>query len=327
MAQLATSNDPGLSLNGSDAALPLMVSPALAGEAIGSRQIPLVKLAADHLSEHGAILFRDFSVEGVEAFRAFARGFGHELLSYDFGSTPRTRISSGVYTSTEYPAHQTIPLHNEQSYSLQWPMKIWFYCATPAARGGATPIADSRRIYSMVPEPIRQRWAARKLMYVRNYGNGLDLAWEDVFGTSDRHVVDKYCREHGIVCEWKSDGELRTRQVVQAVAQHPGTREWVWFNQAHLFHVSGLPSETREALLEIVDVEDLPRNVYYGDGAPLEESALDEIRGVLDSNRVAFEWQRGDILLLDNMLVAHARAPFEGQRRVIVAMAQSHAEA
>jgi alpha-ketoglutarate-dependent taurine dioxygenase len=101
----------------------------------------------------------------------------------------------------------------------------------------------------------------------------------------------------------------------------------VWFNQAHLFHVSGLSSELRDVLRDLVEPEDLPRNVYYGDGRPLEDDLLDEVRGVLDEVRVAFPWQADDILMLDNMLVAHARAPFEGPRKIVVAMAEPHHEA
>jgi alpha-ketoglutarate-dependent taurine dioxygenase len=161
-------------------------------------------------------------------------------------------------------------------------------------------------------------------MYVRNFGAGLDVPWPQVFGTEDRTRVESYCREQGIDCEWKPDGELRTRQICQVVAQHPRTREIVWFNQAHLFHVSALADEVREALLEIVSPDELPRNVHYADGAELEASVLDEVRGTLDAVRCTFPWQSGDILMLDNMLVAHARNPFSGPRKVVVAMAEPH---
>jgi alpha-ketoglutarate-dependent taurine dioxygenase len=35
-----------------------------------------------------------------------------------------------------------------------------------------------------------------------------------------------------------------------------------------------------------------------------------------------FPWQTGDVVLLDNMLVLHARNSFTGARRVLTAMAR-----
>ncbi|KUJ00091.1 TauD/TfdA family dioxygenase [Vibrio sp. MEBiC08052] len=280
------------------------------------------RIVADNLHRHGGILFRGFDILGETEFQEFARSFGFPLLNYEFGSTPRTDLGEGVYTTTEYPAHQVIPLHNEQAYTLNWPMKIWFHCIQPAETEGETPIADSREVYRRIPTRIRERFEEKKLMYVRNYGNGLDLPWEKVFATSDPKQVEAFCRAHQIDFTWKGDGELRTRQVCQSVARHPVTQEMVWFNQAHLFHVSNLEAHIRETLLSIVEEEDLPRNVYYGDGSPIEDGILDEIRGVLDECMVKFPWQQGDVLMLDNMLVAHARSRFTGPRKVVVAMAE-----
>lgn len=306
-------------------ALPWVVMPNDPGEHWSRLASDLHACVAARLPVDGGVLFRGLGVKSAEDFRAFAASFGHALLSYDFGSTPRSQVTGGVYTSTEYPAHQSIPLHNEQAYSRQWPMKIWFYCEVAAPAGGETPIADSREIYRRVPAGIRERLVRRGLCYVRNYGAGLDVPWAQVFGTDDRADVEAYCRRHDISWEWKADGELRTRQVCQVVAPHPATGDWVWFNQAHLFHVSALAPEVREVLLDVVGSEqELPRNVYYADGAPLEESLLDEVRGVLDSCKVEFPWLAGDVLMLDNMLAAHARNPFSGPRRVVVAMAEAH---
>lgn len=307
-------------------ALPLLVTPTAAGVHWSDAAAEIRACVDQQLLSAGGLLFRGFGVRDVEDFRTLAASFGHPLLSYDFGSTPRSNVTQGVYTSTEYPAHQSIPLHNEQAYSRQWPMKIWFYCATAAEIGGETPIADSRDVYRRVPARIRDRWVERGLCYVRNYGAGLDVPWPQVFGTEDRSEVEAYCRQHDIAWEWKDDGELRTRQVCQVVAQHPRTQQWVWFNQAHLFHVSALEPEVREVLLDVVgSEEELPRNVYYGDGSPLEDSLLDEVRGALAASKIEFPWYSGDVLMLDNMLAAHARNPFQGKRKVVVAMAEAHA--
>lgn len=306
------------------AALPLVVEPDACGCDPHQALAQVQACVHEHLERVGAILFRGFDFSGADSFHRFAAGFGDHLLNYEFGSTPRSSLGKGVYTSTEYPAHQRIALHNEQSYTRRWPMRIWFHCPLPASEGGETPIADSRLIYNLVDPAIRRRFNERGLMYVRNSGNGLDVPWQQVFGTEDRQQVQAYCQAHDIACEWRDDGELRTRQVCQATAVHPATGEAVWFNQAHLFHVSALEPQVRQTLLELVEPPDLPRNVYYGDGSEIEDSVLDEIRGVLDSQTVAFAWRQDDVLMLDNMLVAHARAPFKGPRKVVVAMARDH---
>ncbi len=305
--------------------LPLVVSGE--GEPI-LEALPQLRGAAEtHITGSGGLLFRGFAVPDPAGFRAFARGFGHPLLSYDFGSTPRSRVVEGVYSSTEYPAHQHIPLHNEQAYSRDWPMKIWFHCAVASPTGGETPIADSRRVHAHVPPRIRQRLLERGLQYVRNFGNGLDVPWQQTFGTTEPAVVEAYCRAHAIAFEWKADGELRTRQIAQVVARHPETSELVWFNQAHLFHLSALEPAVREALCDAVEPEDLPRNVTYADGGEIEDDLLDEIRGVYRALEVTFAWQPGDVLMLDNMLTAHGRRPFTGPRQITVAMAEPHVAA
>ncbi len=108
----------------------------------------------------------------------------------------------------------------------------------------------------------------------------------------------------------------------QAVATHPQTGERVWFNQAHLFHVSTLPPDIRQALVSVLGEENLPRQAYYGDGSPIAAADLDAIRAAYWQETVVFPWQQGDILLLDNMLTAHGRRPFAGSRQVVVGIAE-----
>jgi alpha-ketoglutarate-dependent taurine dioxygenase len=299
----------------------LVATPARSGKILDHLD-DVHRLAGLCLYDQGAILFRGFDKARIAEFHDVAASFGPGLLPYEFGSTPRTRIQEGVYSSTEYPAHQWIPQHNEQAYTLRWPMKIWFYCDIAAPEGGETPVTNSREVYRRIDPAIRARFAQKKLMYVRNYGNGLDVPWEQVFQTSERADVEAFCRAQQITWEWLDDGGLRTRQVCQSEARHPATGEMVWFNQAHLFHISGLEPDVRESLLAVVDEADLPRNVYYGDGTPIEDGILDDIRGLYRELTLCCRWQEGDVLLLDNMLTAHGRAPFTGPRRVLVAMAE-----
>ncbi len=138
------------------------------------------------------------------------------------------------------------------------------------------------------------------------------MPWEKVFNTENRSQVETYCERAQIKWEWKADGGLRTRQLCQGMETHPRTGDTVWFNQAHLFHISNLQPDVRETLVDVLGIEEIPRNVYFADGRPIPDSLLEDIRGVLAEQAVIFPWQAGDVLMLDNMLVAHARTPFKG---------------
>src|SRR6266540_6687003 len=100
------------------------------------------------LRSSGGILFRGFTIRTAPEFEQFMTLLAGDLIDYSYRSTPRTQVSGKIYTSTEYPAHQTIPLHNEMSYSRQWPMIIGLFCVEPPAKDGETPIADSRKVYA-----------------------------------------------------------------------------------------------------------------------------------------------------------------------------------
>jgi hypothetical protein len=306
-----------------DATLPLVVRPTTERVNLVAWASRNRELIEEKLLQAGALLFRGFDVRTARQFEQFIESLSADLLEYSYRSTPRSHVSGRIYTSTEYPADQTIPLHNEMSYSANWPMRLWFFCAVRAERGGETPIADSRQIFNRVAPEVRENFARSGVMYVRNYGAGLDLSWQNVFQTSDRLEVEAFCRRSSIDFEWKGDGRLRTRQVCQATATHPRTREQVWFNQAHLFHVSSLETTVRETLLALAGEEDLPRNAYYGDGTPIEPSVLDEIREIYRREAVVFPWHEGDVLMLDNMLAAHGRRPFSGLRKIFVGMAET----
>ena len=152
-----------------------------------------------------------------------------------------------------------------------------------------------------------------------------DLDWPTVFQTTSRAVVEEYCRCAGIEFEWRPGDRLGTRQVRPATITHPVTGEDVWFNQAHLFHVSSLEKTLREDLLMTMAEEDLTRNAYYGDGSAIAEDTLEEVRRVYRQCAVTFLWQPGDVLLVDNLLIAHGRMPYKGPRKILVAMAEKHA--
>lgn len=305
----------------SHSSLPLVITANVEGLSLVNWAKTQKELIDKKLIQHGGILFRNFRVNDIPEFAEFIKTIAGDLLEYSYRSTPRTQVSGNIYTSTEYPATQSIPLHNEMSYSQNYPAKIAFYCLQKAQQGGETPIADSRKVFQSISNQTKDLFIQKKVMYVRNYGNNLDLTWQNVFQTTEKIEVENYCHRAGIDFEWKDKDCLQTRQICPAVVEHPQTGEAVWFNQAHLFHISNLDFNVRESLFKNYKESELPRSVYYGDGSAIEAAVLAEIRDVYQQESIIFPWQEGDILLLDNILAAHGRKPFIGSRKVVVGMA------
>jgi alpha-ketoglutarate-dependent taurine dioxygenase len=307
-------------LNGN--VLPLVVTAAVQGIDLADWIQTNEKTVRAYLRTHGGVLFQGFSVNTTEYFQRVVNAYSPQLMEYTERSTPRTKVNGNVYTSTEYPADQSIPLHNENSYSHVWPEKIWFLCMQAAESGGETPVADSRQILKVLDPQIVHRFTEKQVMYVRNFREGLGLSWQEAFQTSEPSTVERYCQKSGIQFEWVSSGHLRTRQVRPAVIQHPETGESVWFNQAHLFHFSSLDEKLRRSMLALYREEDLPRTAYYGDGAEIEPEALTAIHNAYQQASVVFPWKAGDLLLLDNILTAHGRRPYAGARKIVVMMSE-----
>lgn len=308
----------------SDQSLPLLIQPALDGVDLNAWAETNRAWIETELGRHGGILFRGFHVPDVATFEQFIDAVSGGALRYQERSSPRSQVSGNIYTSTDHPASESIFLHNEQSYNLTFPLKILFYCVTAAQEGGETPIASSRRMYQRIPHHVRQKFADKGYMYVRNFGSGFGLTWQEAFQTEDKAAVEAYCQANDIEFEWREGDRLRTRQVRQAVIRHPQTGDMVWFNHATFFHVSTLRLEVQQMLAQVFSEEELPNNTYYGDGSPIEPDVLDTLRQLYAAETVAFPWQKGDILLLDNVLTAHGRSPFVGPRKIVVGMADPY---
>lgn len=274
------------------------------------------------LLKHGAVLLSGCGVDSVDRFQRLTELVTPDLLDYLERAAPRNEVGAKVFTSTEYPADQVIPMHHEMSYSHNWPVKLWFYCAQAAKEGGCTPLTNDRQVLEAIDPDIREEFVAKKIMYVRNFGEGVDMPWQVAFQTEDRAEVEAYCAKARMTCEWREGDRLRTRAVRQVLATHPKTGDTVWFNHAHLFHISNMGEKVRAALLEEFALDELPRNAFFGDGTPIETEKLDHIREVYQRLSLRFPWKTGDVLLVDNFLSSHGRDPFVGPRKVLVTMAE-----
>lgn len=266
---------------------------------------------------HAAVLFRGFEIDAVDCFESLALKICDEI--YDENGE-HVMVSANVAVPVFYPPNKKLLWHNENSYNHLWPTRIIFGCAEPPSSGGETPIVDSRRVFERVPSEIREAWVSKGLVYQRNYGDSLGLDWQTVFRTTSRQRVEEHCRQNQMEFLWKSGDRLRTRCIRPAVIRHPVTGEVSWFNQGQHWHTSCLDPETREGLESHFAAEDLPRSLLFGDGSPIPGEHLAVILEIYRELEVSFPWQRGDVVVVDNILAAHGRNPFAGERKILVSM-------
>ncbi|MET7643280.1 TauD/TfdA family dioxygenase [Streptomyces sp. NPDC005426] len=278
----------------------------------------------DRLTRHGAVLLRGFST-GPDQLRGVddaVRAFSGPPLEYAEQSSPRTALQGNIYTSTDYPPDEEIFLHNENSYQASWPGVLFFTCVEPPLTQGATPLADIGEIYRSIDPAVRTEFEERGWMVVRNYRPRFGVDWRVSFGTEDREEIARLCESRALRWSWEDGDVLRTEGVRRAVHQHPVTGESVWFNHITFFHNSTLPPDVREGLLALFGDAGLPTNSYYGDGGTIPDEVIAHLRDCYRKASRRFDWERGDVLLVDNMRAAHGREPFTGPRKIAVAMAE-----
>ncbi|MEP7054475.1 MAG: TauD/TfdA family dioxygenase [Actinomycetota bacterium] len=311
-------------LEGSDR-LPLVVRPARPGVDLADWAANNYEQVQSLIHEHGVLMFRGFDLRTAEAFERAAGALAGEGLYGDYGDLPREVQGEKIFGSTPYPADQMIFFHNESSHMAHWPMRIFFYSQIAAETGGATPLVDCRESYRTLDPEVRDAFETNGLLYTRNFAAGIDVPWQSFFGTDDQALVEAKCTEAGTGFEWLKGGDqLRISQRCDAVHTHPVTGDKVFFNQVLLHHPAALPPETRSALLSLLDVDDLPRNCYYGDGSVIPDEVIAHVFDVYGRIGVHERWNAGEMMMIDNMLACHGRDPFTGSRKILVGMAQMH---
>ena len=268
------------------------------------------------LAAHGALVFRGFGVREPGMLQDVVGAAGEPpYLSTEHN---RTSLAANVFTPIPYSSRERLLWHNEDAFRPEWPSHLWFACARPADQGGETTVADSRAAMASLGDTGR-RLAREGVMYVRRFGEGLGQSWQNVFQTSDRAEVEARCRAQGIAASW-DNGRLVTRTVLPATRRHPVTGEECWIAQLLHFHPAALPEQARSSLTALYGEEGLPRDCRHAEGSPIADSAVLALIAGYEATERACRWQSGDVLLVDNILAAHGRRPYSGERALLVAM-------
>jgi alpha-ketoglutarate-dependent taurine dioxygenase len=246
----------------------------------------------------GAVHFRGFAVD-VESFGRFTERFTAEFVVN--GSLTREPVSEDGKTQTVNTGHEFLPLHSEMAYSPFRPDLLWFYCQTPARKGGETMLCDGAEAWAGLDQKTQAQFLADKVKYIFR---GIPLRFAGQFvgqELSAASVAEKLRGIPGVRYHLHGDSKFDLEYVVLAVARpkHHGA-------PAFANSILGVESE----------------HVTFDSGAPISRELRLGLFEVMANAAVLVKWQAGDVLMIDNRRVLHGRTPFakDDRRRILIRM-------
>jgi alpha-ketoglutarate-dependent taurine dioxygenase len=272
------------------------------------------------VTEHGCVLVRGLGLGEAAETGAVFRQLTAGLMTEKEAFATRQAYPGGLYSSSKWPPNQQMCMHHELSYALEFPGLMLFACLQAPSSGGATAVADSTEVLSALPTGLIERFERGGWVLTRTYNEDFGASVEEAFGTGDRAAVEAYCRANAIEFEWQPDGVLRTRQRRSAVVRHPLTGQRCWFNQVAFLNEGTIDPEVREYLVDVYGEDGLPFNTRFGNGDPIGEDVIQLLNETYEVRTSREPWQAGDLMLVDNIRMAHSREPFSGTREVLVGM-------
>lgn len=263
--------------------------------------------------EHSAILIRTGADLSPTVARSLARALlpaGEEFVT---GEHPELDDTEGVYRPTMFAPDEKLLWHHENSFNIEWPRYIAFVCQRPAQAGGETPIVDGRLIFDSVQAAAIEQFSKQGIVYERLCDGRAGRSWKQLFRTDDAATAARLAEINEEALVVAGDNAVIRAKRPAFLKVRNGTS---WFNQLLHWHPRALPTEIRDH----VKKKTIPayRHCTFGDGSEIPEELVDELIEIHAALEFAIEWRKGDILLLDNEVIAHGRNPFRGRRDHLV---------
>ncbi|OAA64117.1 Taurine catabolism dioxygenase TauD/TfdA [Akanthomyces lecanii RCEF 1005] len=291
------------------------------------------------LAKHGALLFRDLPIRDATEFSRFAHAFGyapHEIIGI---VVDRPLLAPNVAPANEAPKEVQIYNHNESPQVPHAPEYIFFYSHKAPERGGETPISSSLELFhrarAEIPEFVEQLAAKgilSKVTYKTTKQNAGGSTMRQAFGKEVQDGDDeatarkkieaqilRYGRGEHTTWEWIDfdDGKgLRLTHRLPVIRTQPGTNLPTLFTGLAAYYKNLVNSRDESGSGRKNVAEQL-----FGDGTPIPEKFLAHLVKITEEIRVLHKWQRGDVLVFDNIIAQHGREPWTGEQsdRVVLA--------
>lgn len=272
--------------------------------------------AVDAVRLHGAVLIKNTGLRSVESLHEALPmlGFGPDRQFREGGRTSASVyekwVAPGLRRMDHYPAHLTLLPNNEVQYRKVSPRWVLFFAQTPLELF----LHDAREVEARLPNALVTRLDQHGLSIETGFlseahpakAKNYFQSWQERFGTVDplealtraQSETDEYdaawflddqtlMTRVTLPARWSADGPLRfPRIAMDGPAAHNGYRRFP-----------------------------------LGNGELLSAEENDAIRSAYLQTRQRVSMAPGDVVLFDNTRFGHSRAPYTGERGMLVAMA------
>lgn len=252
----------------------------------------------DLFKAHGALLFRGFQTD-LDSFRRFAQQFCAVSTFND--SRGRLVLDTTHNVQSVNRGVAPFPLHPELSREPWKPDACFFGCLNPPRTGGATTICDGVAIVRALPPDVRRAFEGRRLLYAQpaipeelEYWLGAVEPTDAQLAAPPPDCPYSFRRAPGMI----------VRAFTRPALHHPMFSSDPAFGNFLLFarYLQGNPN------FPLLD-----------DGSPVPERLVQAVKTVSDTLTAPIEWQRGDLLMLDNSRFMHGRTAVLDQEERLIA--------
>mmetsp|Transcript_1833 Transcript_1833/g.5511 ORF Transcript_1833/g.5511 Transcript_1833/m.5511 type:complete len:1225 (-) Transcript_1833:78-3752(-) len=269
------------------------------------------------LLNYGAIIFRGLQLQTPQDVSKLIH-----MVAPELGWVPTTVAGGGTYRSLEAPNVQTssneppscaMEPHMDKAHQIDFPECIFFAMMVelPMNAGGETIVTDMRAVTSELHQNgIIDRFEANggvlyeKLFWSAGHSDGQmqGFTWQRAFGFEDKASVERHLSSTGSKWRWLENDTLKVSNVEPVLRRHCLSNEALWVNGVH----TNNSSYYRHAQ-HIDTSRGSPMDTFFGNGTSISEDMLAQIRGTFWRHSVPLRLRATDLLVVDNMLVAHGR--------------------
>ena len=272
-------------------------------------------------ANHGAILFRGFPIYNDTDFELFIAAFDIDNLSYDdtFSNAIRKNRTDRVFTANEAPPSVQIFLHHELAQTIKFPSHLFFFCEQAPMHGGQTTMCRSAILFEHLEKELPEFIISCEQLGVRyanimpfeeDPGSGQGRSWKNTLNVNDQLSAEKILTDIDYEWQWKKDGSLRVITSVLPAVRLLKNKRKIFFNQLIA------------AFRGWKDKRNNPRKtIFYGDGSEIPSQTMRAVSNIADNLTFSLDWQKGDIVFINNLLVLHGRKSYAGNRSLLASLA------